>query len=153
MNTDVKAEPRLAGWRGRVDVAYAWLMAAFVVAVLIQVFLAGVGVFGDHTASGVTNASSFDPHRALGSVLGVVAVLLFLVALAVRASKSTVIEAFLLAVATLVAQPVLAAGGDNHKWVGGFHALDGMLILLLSLWLAVRARRRTGVLGAGGPRP
>lgn len=124
------------------DAVYAWLMAAFVVAVLVQVFLAGVGVFGDKTASGVSNASSFDPHRALGSVLGFVAVILFLMAVAVRASKSTVIVAFLLGVASLVAQPALAGSGDNHKWVGGLHALDGMLILLASLWLAWSGRRR-----------
>jgi hypothetical protein len=32
--------------------------------------------------------------------------------------------------------------GDSSKWVGGAHALDGMVILLLSLWLAIAARRR-----------
>lgn len=135
----------LVGWRQSLDRVYAWLMAAFVVAVLLQVFLAGVGAFGDHTASGVAKASSFDPHRALGSALGFVAVLLFLVAVAVRASKSTVIVAFLLGVATLVAQPALAGAGDNHKWAGGFHAFDGMLILLASLWLAWSGLRRTAI--------
>ena len=132
----------LTGWRRSLDRVYGWLMAGFVVAVLVQVFLAGVGVFGDHTAAGVAHASSFDPHRTLGSVLGVVAVALFLVALAVRASKSTVIVAFLLGTATMAAQPALAGSGDHHRWVGGLHAFDGLLILLASIWLAVSARRR-----------
>lgn len=131
----------LTGWRCRVDRVYAHLAGLFAIAVLVQVFLAGVGVFGDHAAK-VANASSFDPHRALGTVLGLVAVVLFLVALAARESRATVIEALVLAALTLAAQPILANGGDSNKWIGGFHALDGMLILLLSVWLAGTSHRR-----------
>jgi len=50
---------------------------------------------------------------------------------------------FVLALLVTVAQTVLAAAGDSNKWVGGLHALDGMVILLLSVWLAVTAWRRT----------
>jgi Mn2+/Fe2+ NRAMP family transporter len=135
-----KAED-LTGWRRRVDQVYAYLSGLFVLAILVQVFLAGVGVFGDHAAK-VANASSFDPHRALGTVLGIVAVVLFLVALAARESRRTVVGALLLAVLTLAAQPALANSGDSNKWVGGFHAFDGMLILLISLWLAGTSHRR-----------
>jgi hypothetical protein len=39
-------------------------------------------------------------------------------------------------------QTALAAAGENSKWIGGLHALDGMVILLLSLGLAITARRR-----------
>jgi hypothetical protein len=131
----------MAGWRHRLDQAYGYLMGLYVLAVLAQVFLAGVGAFGDH-ATKVANASSFDPHRALGTVLGFVAVGLFLVAVAVRASRGTIIGALLLAILVLAAQPALASSGDSNKWVGGFHAFDGMLILFLSLWLARTAHRR-----------
>lgn len=48
----------------------------------------------------------------------------------------------MLAALVMAAQPALANAGDSNKWVGGFHALDGMPILLLSLWMAVHARRR-----------
>jgi hypothetical protein len=132
------------GWRRGVDRTYGYLAGLFVVAVLVQVFLAGVGAFGDH-AGKVANAKSFDPHRALGTVLGFVAVVLFLAALAARASRATVIGAFLLATLTLVAQMALAGGGENNKWVGGIHALDGMLILVLSVWLAGSAHRREAI--------
>ncbi|HUY47046.1 MAG TPA: hypothetical protein VMV92_15150 [Streptosporangiaceae bacterium] len=51
----------------------------------------------------------------------------------------------MLALLVVVAQVGLAAAGDSDKWIGGAHALDGMIILLLSLWLAISAwRRRTG---------
>jgi len=134
----------LTGWRSGVDRAYAYLAGLFVIALLVQVFLAGVGVFGDH-ARKVANATSLDPHRALGSVLGMVAIVLFLVALAARASRLTVVGAFLVALLTLVAQNALASGGDSNKWIGGLHAFDGMLILLLSIWLAGAAHRREAV--------
>jgi Mn2+/Fe2+ NRAMP family transporter len=127
-----------------VDQVYGYLLGLFVLAVLAQVFLAGVGVFGEH-ARKIANASSFDPHRALGSVLGFVAVGLFLIAVAARASRSTVIGALFLAVLVLAAQPALASSGDSNKWVGGLHALDGMLILFLSISLAWTAYRRERV--------
>lgn len=135
------APAALTGWRLGADRVYAYGAGLFVLGVLAQVFLAGVGVFGDH-ARHVANASSFDPHRNLGFVLGVLAVVFFLIALGARASRSTVIGALLLAVLTIVAQNALASGGDNNKWIGGLHAFDGMLILLLSIWLAGVAHRR-----------
>jgi Mn2+/Fe2+ NRAMP family transporter len=131
----------LVGWRGAVDRIYGYLAGLFVVAVLAQVFLAGVGAFGDHKRK-VADASSFDPHRALGSILGMVAIVLFLVALSARASPSGVIGAFVLAALIFAAQPALANAGDNNKWSGGLHALDGMLILIVSVWLAGAAHRR-----------
>jgi len=42
----------------------------------------------------------------------------------------------------VIAQSVLASLGDNNKWLGGLHALDGMLILLLALWIAFLGWRR-----------
>jgi hypothetical protein len=56
-------------------------------------------------------------------------------------SLRTVAATFVLAL-VVVAQVVLAAAGDSNKWAGGAHALDGMVILLLSGWLAWSARRR-----------
>lgn len=142
MKTGVAAaqEPR-SGFRRGADVAYGYLAALFVLGVLVQVFLAGVGVFGIN-ARKVANASSFDPHRAWGSVLMVFAIVLLIVALAAWQSRGTVIGTFVLALLVIVAQNGLAAAGDSNKWFGGLHALDGMVILLLSLWLAIAARRR-----------
>lgn len=131
----------LTGWRLGADRIYCYLTQLYVIAILAQVFLAGVGVFGDHVSK-AANASSFDPHRALGTILGFVAILLFLIALLARPSRAIVLQAFVLAALAMAAQPALANAGDSNKWVGGFHALDGMLILLLSLWMAVHARRR-----------
>ncbi|HYB87086.1 MAG TPA: DUF6220 domain-containing protein [Streptosporangiaceae bacterium] len=139
---EVPVTHRRSSARGVIDVVYSYLAAFFVLGVLVQVFLAGVGVFGIN-ASKVANASSFDPHRAWGSVLMVIAVVLLILALIAWASRATVIWTFVLAVLVIVAQSGLAAAGDSNKWLGGLHALDGMVILLLSLWLAITAWRRT----------
>jgi heme A synthase len=112
-----------------------------VVGVLFQVYLAGVGVFGIN-ARKVADASSLDPHRMWGSVLMVLALVLLILALVAWRSAAVVLSTLLLAVLVIVAQIGLAAAGDSNKWLGGAHALDGMIILLLSLWLAIAAWRR-----------
>ena len=132
---------RRAGARQAVDVAYGYLAAFFVLGVLFQVYLAGIGIFGINSAK-VANATSLNPHRAWGTVLMVLSLILLILALIAWASRATVVGTFVLALLVIVAQTALAAAGDNSKWIGGLHALDGMVILLLSLWLAITARRR-----------
>jgi hypothetical protein len=131
----------LTGWRQKTDTAYTYLSGLFFAGVLLQVFLAGVGVFGINDLK-VANASSFNAHRAWGFILMLTSLVLLIVALAAWQSARTMISAFVLALLTVIAQNVLAALGDSNKWVGGLHALDGMFILLLSLWIAVAGWRR-----------
>ena len=134
------------GARRAVDVAYGYLAAFFVLGVLFQVYLAGVGIFGINSAK-VANASSLDAHRAWGAVLMVLSLILLILALIAWVSRATVTWTLVLALLVIVAQTALAAAGDSSKWIGGLHALDGMVILLLSLWLAIRARRRQTAAG------
>ena len=136
----VTPHPR-GGVRGGFDLVYGYVAAFFVLGVLAQVFLAGVGIFGIN-ARKVANATSLDPHRSWGSVLMVISLIMLIMALVAWASRGTVIGTFVLALLVIVAQSGLAAAGENNKWLGGLHALDGMVILLLSLWLAIAARRR-----------
>jgi hypothetical protein len=131
----------LTGARRKIDTVYAYLSALFVAGVLAQVFLAGVGVFGINALK-VANASSFNAHRAWGFILMLTSLVLLILALIAWQSMRTAIAAFALALLTVIAQNVLAALGDSNKWFGGLHALDGMLILLLSLWIALVGWRR-----------
>ncbi len=127
--------------RRALDLAYGYLAAFFVLGVLIQVYLAGLGIFGINAPT-VANATSLNPHREWGVVLMIVAIVLLILALAAWRSRGTVIGTLVLAVLVIVAQTGLAVAGDSNKWIGGLHALDGMVILLLSMWLAFAARRR-----------
>jgi hypothetical protein len=139
--SDIPATRPRAGAKRAVDVVYGYLAAFFVLGVLIQVYLAGIGIFGINSAK-VANATSLNPHRAWGTVLMVLSLILLILALVAWVSRATVIWTFVLALLVIVAQSGLAAAGESNKWIGGLHALDGMVILLLSLWLAIKAWRR-----------
>jgi len=134
----------MTGWRRGTDRAYAYVASLFMVGVLVQFYLAGVGVFGvfGGHAHKIENASSLDPHRALGDILGAIAIILLLIALAARESRRTVIWTLVLAILAAVVQSALAGGGEDNKWVGGLHAFDGVLILLLGGFLTGAAHRR-----------
>src|SRR5665213_224585 len=81
----------LTGARRNADVVYCYLSALFIVGVLVQVFLAGVGVFGMNALK-VQNASSFDLHRNFGEVLGLLSVVMLILALVARFSRRTIFE-------------------------------------------------------------
>jgi hypothetical protein len=56
--------------RGAAAVAFSVVAAVFTLGVLVQVFLAGMGVFGAHGAA-IQQADSLDAHRTWGNALGV----------------------------------------------------------------------------------
>jgi heme/copper-type cytochrome/quinol oxidase subunit 1 len=130
----------MTGWRRGCDRAYAYVASLFMIGVLVQFFLAGLGVFG--VDGKVKDASGLDPHRALGSILGGVALIMLILALLARESGRTMLWTFVLALLTAVGQPALAGAGEDHHWVGGLHAFDGVLILGLGGWLTAMAHRR-----------
>jgi hypothetical protein len=131
----------LTAVRRGADTAFGYLAALFVLAVLAQVFLAGVGAFAFGNGS-----PGFAPHEDLGNVLGIVAVVLFVMSLVSRATRAQWIGALVLALLTELAQHGLAAAGSNNVWIGGIQPFDGMLILLLALWLSLTTLRRNGLL-------
>lgn len=131
------APVQLGGVRRGADLGFAGLAGLFTLAVLAQVYLAGAGAFAPHTV-----AHAFAPHEDLGNVLGIVAIVLFVLALVARVSTATVLGALVLALLTELAQHGLAQAGHHNRWVGGVHAFDGMLILMLALWLTVAGCRR-----------
>lgn len=139
--SDSATASQLDGWRRGADNAYIYLITFFVLGVLAQVFLAGVGAFGDH-ASKIEKASSFDPHRTWGDILQIFAVVLLILAVIARESRRTWVTTLVLLVLVAGVQGPLAGGGEHSKWVGGLHALDGMIILGLSGWLTGMAHRR-----------
>jgi hypothetical protein len=123
--------------------AYRWLIASFVVSVLVQFFLAGAGVFGEKrgaSAPPLEDQGSWDAHRLFGVVLFVLALILLLACLAWWSERIWLMGTFLLALLTFVQFP-LANAGDDHRWVGALHPANASLILLLSGWLAYRAWR------------
>src|SRR3954466_2188239 len=131
------------------DKIFAGLAALTALAVVVQVFLAGVGVFG-MDAPKAEDAGSFDPHRVLGEIIGGLTLLMLIAALVARASRRVMWASIVLFLLAEFAQHGLASGGNSNKWVGGLHALDGVVILLLALWLHLDSRPRLAGSAADG---
>jgi hypothetical protein len=127
------------------------LVALIAAACVVQIFLAGRGAFGVHGAVKLDDQKSFDPHRALGEVIGLLAVLAFLAALAYWRDKRIIGLTFLLAFMAEILQHLFAL--PKHPWVAGLHALDGVAILGLSAWLAHQAWRSPHREPAASPTP
>ena len=72
--------------RPRAAAGYRWLLLLFLVAGVVQIFLAGFGVFHLHAygLDAPAGDSALDPHRMLGSVMGGIAVLILVLAIVAR---------------------------------------------------------------------
>ena len=125
---------------------YRYLIVLFAAACVVQIFLAGRGVFGIRSSSTSKTVDKFfedqkslDPHRALGEILGLVAVIMFLAALVVWRDRRLIAWTFGLAVATEVLQHAFAV--PTQPWVAGLHAVTGVAILGSAGYLARDAWR------------
>lgn len=107
----------------------AWL---YVIGLLVQVFLAGMGVF--------SGATAFATHRDFGYLLTVLPVVLVVTALVGRFGRWHVIAATVMFV-QFILQSVLIIGRDSMPEIAALHPVNGFLILLIAVWLARDAWR------------
>jgi hypothetical protein len=125
---------------------YRYLIVLFAGACVVQIFLAGRGVFGIRpTSSGQSvgdffdHQKSLDPHRVLGEIIGLVAVVMFVAALVAWRDRRLIGWTLGLALATEILQHLFAL--PDHPWVAGLHAVSGVSILGTGAWLAYDAWR------------
>jgi hypothetical protein len=107
----------------------------FGTAVIVQIYLAGSGIFA---AKGpVKDASSLDPHRTLGNILAVLALLLLIAVIVARPSRRVVITVIVLFVLTGI-EGLLAMAGNGAPYVGALHPVIAVVIMglaaLVPLW-------------------
>ena len=144
MTTSVQAPDQAAtpGVRRAARAGYRWLLLVFLLAVAVQIFLAGLGVFsfGNGDRSGGDHA--FSAHKGLGFALAGVSVLILALAIAARPGKLALWLAVALVVQTCLLQSLLDGLADNTAVFGGLHALDGLLIAASAGIQYVLARRR-----------
>ena len=124
-----------------------WFSALYVVAIVVQVFLAGEGIFrmsviknSDDCDKGaphcVSNSTTLDAHRGLGFFLTMPGALLFLiVALLAWYPETRVRVVSILAPIFTFLQIVLAGAGG---WVAGLHPVNAIVVLGMFGWLAYR---------------
>jgi hypothetical protein len=118
----------MAGVRRGARAVLKYFIAFYVVAVIVQIFLAGEGIFGaDGSPTDEDQSPTLDPHRGLGFFLTQpIALLLLIVALLAwlpnkRNRILTIALPFILFIQILLAE----AG----RWGGAFHPLNAFLIL------------------------
>ena len=142
--TDTKAAPRpVPGWQHGVRIAYRWALALFLLMGVVQIFLAGLGVFSLHGRELEADGGAFDPHRSMGFTMAGVALVILVLALIGRVGvRSTVLAAVVLVLAAL-AQSLLAGLADHGAFWGGLHAFDGLLIIGLAGYQFGSASRAT----------
>jgi divalent metal cation (Fe/Co/Zn/Cd) transporter len=109
--------------------------------IVVQVFLAGFGVFHLHAygLDGPAGDSALDPHRTLGFAMGGVALLILVLALIARPGGRAIAWAVVLVVQADLLQSLLAGLGDNGAAWGGLHALDGLLAIAVACYLYGKA--------------
>ena len=119
------------------------LLSVFTLGVIVQFFLAGLGVFRVQDGA---SSSHFDhvwgPHRTLGNVLFIVALLVLVAAIVARLGRTRVLLSLVLPLLVSV-QSLLANNGPS--WVRAFHPVVAVIILALAgsftgrLWREQRA--------------
>ena len=124
---------------GLIHLVTAWLL---VVGLLVQVFLAGMGIFDD--------ASSFATHRDFGHLLEILPVVLFLTAIVAGYGRWRALAGVGL-LALLFLQTILVLQRDSAPVVAALHPVNGFLLLLAASIVAIDSVRlwRTSRTAAG----
>ena len=122
--------------------AYRWLLLVFLVAVAVQIFLAGLGVFSFGNGDRAGGDHAFSAHQGLGFAIGGASILLLVLAIAARAGKLAVWLAVALVVQANLLQSLLDSLGGDSAAFGGLHAVDGLLIAASAGIQYVLVRRR-----------
>ena len=133
-----------------------WFSGLYVVLIIVQVFLAGEGIFGlnniknsedcDKAAAHcIANSKTLDAHRALGFFLTLPGAILFLIVALIAWHPNVRIRTVSIVVAVLTfVQMVLPGLG---RWVAALHPVNAILVLGLYAWLfyVLREESRAGV--------
>jgi hypothetical protein len=122
----------MAQIRDGAHAAWRFLIVLFVLVVIVQFFLAGVGVFNPTESS-----DPYDPHSAVGFLGAMVgSFVLMVLALIAWRDRVTIGGSVALFILAAFIQPALA---EFNSWAGPFHPINGLIILGLSVWLMRRA--------------
>lgn len=111
---------------------YVGLVWIYLAAIVVQVFLAGVGLFGA--------ARDFEPHRSLGWILHLGPVLLLVVAAAARVGARTIWWNVAL-VLTVGVQPFLPGLRNSQPLLAAVHPVLALVIFWITLTMGLRAWR------------
>ena len=118
--------------RSQLRAALAVVAGLFAVLILVQVFLAGLGVFDD--------PESFVTHRNFGYLIGWFTVLMLVLAIAGRAGRR-LIGLAALSLVQMALQSVFVVLRTDMPAIAALHPVNGVLLLLVVVTVAREAWR------------
>jgi hypothetical protein len=117
--------------RERVTTAYGFAALAWAMLVVLQVFFAGLGIFG---------ASSFETHRSFGNILhGLTAILLILAIVGPRTPRDVGMATGLVVLVTV--QIVLVSARGDAPGLAALHPVLAIAALGLAAHMGIHALR------------
>jgi uncharacterized protein DUF6220 len=117
--------------RDRITTAYGVLALLWVALVVVQVFLAGLGIFG---------AESFDAHKAFGNVLHALTAVILLLAIAgPRTGRDIGMAAALFILVTI--QIGLVSTRDDAPGLAAFHPVLALFAMGLAAHIGLHVLR------------
>jgi hypothetical protein len=130
--------------------AFKYLASVLFVAIVVQVALAGYGVFyalhtakHTHPATEKTFDHGFGPHAALGSVIAILIVVLLIVAAAGRLGRPAIQRSFGLLVLAVIQFP-FAELGRSVPAIGFLHTVTALALFGATAVLARYVWRQPG---------
>jgi hypothetical protein len=132
MTIDQPTMPARSGLRSFARTAYFVVLWVFVACLVVQLFLAGLGVFAGY--------QNFLTHRDFGYLFGLLVIPLMILAALARLPRRFVLLSVLIFI-LFVMQSVLLLFRTDAPSIAALHPLNGVLILLISVWLGIDARR------------
>jgi putative flippase GtrA len=105
----------------------------FLLGVVVQFFLAGLGVFRakSHGGERLADSSTFDPHRSLGSALQVLALLILITALVSRRNMGLSVSLLVL----MILQSVWTGIGSSAPAIAALHVVGALAIAVVAFQL------------------
>lgn len=116
---------------------HAWLAWAFVAAIVVQVFLAGLAI------PQLGGNGSFETHAGFGYAIGLVALALVIAAVAARAGQRRILQALGL-LGLYIVQTILPNLDPGLSFAAALHPLNAMVLFVLSIWYARQVWRERG---------
>lgn len=116
---------------------HPWVAALLVIGLLVQVFLAGMGVFA--------GGASFATHRDVGFTLQVLPFVLILTSVLGGFGRRHAIPATVMFIQFFL-QSILLIWRDDLPAIAALHPVNGVLILVVASWLAWDAWRSRGAM-------
>lgn len=133
----------LTGARAKVHVAYIGLTGLLILGIWLAFALAGYGVFAlsGRNVTDLDKQAVLDAHRAVGSILGTITLLVLVTGLIARANSTLIGSTVALFLLAAIGQPVFAGIGDKHSWGGALHVVNAGVVLVLAFYCHLAARK------------